>query len=247
MLTCYINNFSTNAKRRESHDSVKVFSILILPLFYIISTIYLFAKLYKSRAAIKISESKKEIYKFLAYAFIYALFYFPTILLYIITINEEITASSFYSWFGYYCFIFNISLNLVLSIIRIFQGHVNINIISRKEDESGIDFFNDSISVCESQRSYSINYQVGKIGSSEDNQDVIVDFSGSGSNKNGHKSDFVNVENPYALNKISLEGSGSGGDIKESLLGRKTSKTVVNGNSAPLRKTSKFIFFFFVF
>jgi hypothetical protein len=233
MLTCNINNFSTTDKRAEVHDSVKVFSILILPLFYIISTIYLFIKLYKSRAAIKINESKKEIYKFLAYAFIYALFYFPTILLYIITINEEMTASSFYSWFGYYCFIFNISLNLVLSIIRIFQGHMKISIKMKPEEESG-DFFNDSMSSCESQRSYSINYKAGKEILRVNNQDVIVEVY----NKAIHNSDFD--ANPSVENKNNSEGSDF--NLKESLLGRKTSKTVVNINSTTLRKTSKFYF-----
>ena len=233
MLTCNINNFSTTDKRGEVHDSVKVFSILILPLFYIISTIYLFIKLYKSRAAIKINESKEEIYKFLAYAFIYALFYFPTILLYIITINEEMTASSFYSWFGYYCFIFNISLNLVLSIIRIFQGHVKISIKIKPEEESG-DFFNDSMSSCESQRSYSIKNKGGKEILGVDNQDVIVEVF----NKAIQYSDFG--ANPSIVNYNNREGSYF--NLKESLLGMKTSKTVVSINSAPLKKKSKFYF-----
>ena len=149
------------------------------------------------------------------------------------------TASSFYSWFGYYCFIFNISLNLVLSIIRIFQGHVKINIKIEPVEESGnilndSNDSNDSIISCKSQRSYSIKNKGGKEILGVDNQDVIVEVF----NKAIQYSDFG--ANPSIVNYNNREGSYF--NLKESLLGMKTSKTVVSINSAPLKKKSKFYF-----
>lgn len=137
-----------------------MYSILILPLFYILNTIFLFIKLYNTRAAIKISESRNEILKFLIYSLFYAVFYFPTIILYVITIGNTVVSPTNTSWFAYFCYISNISMNLGLSILRIFQGHVSVNIISPDFDNnsSRVSFLNDSCVTDISYRSHSINY-----------------------------------------------------------------------------------------
>lgn len=161
MLTCYIKNYSTIQQTNDTTDLIKIYSILIMPLFYIVSTIYLFVRLYKSRLAIKKHEFRREIYKFLAYAFIYAIFYFPTILLYIITINKQIERSTVYSWFSYFCFHANLALNAILSIFRIFQGHTSINFIGNfQEENSQVSFLNESYTA--SERSFSFDYRTGK-------------------------------------------------------------------------------------
>ena len=163
MLTCYIKNDFES-------DNVKMYSILILPLFYIINTIFLFVKLYNTRAAIKISESRNEILKFLTYSLFYAVFYFPTIILYIITIGKTVISPTNISWFAYFCYISNISMNLGLSVLRIFQGHVSINIISPDFDNhsSRVSFLNDSCVTDISYSSHSINYlEKNKINSEE--------------------------------------------------------------------------------
>jgi len=238
MLTCYINNYSTNKERDAIHDNFKMFSILVLPLFYIISSIFLFVRLYKSRAAIKINESKKEIYKFLAYALIYSIFYFPTIILYLATISKEIKNKdkgdepTFLSYFAYFCFISNVSLNFVLSVLRIFQGHISIDLISNNE-ETNNDFFPDSMSIDESRRSYSINYKKINHFSADNSNDVIVEIDDKNMLKKELLEDLIIKEDNFNFDeqfKIKNKNDINNQNIIENHLGRNTSKTVSNAS-----------------
>jgi len=126
---------------------------------------------------------------------------------------------------------------------------VNINIIGNHqddEDDSGVDFFNDSISCSQSQRSYSINYHVGKavFGGDDSHEDVIVNVSSAAlANKSGHQQSDFDVGNHFT--HLSKVGGGDGSDIKESLLGKiRPAHTVVNVFHPPVRKTSKLSFLF---
>jgi hypothetical protein len=153
MLTCYVKNFSTNRNQKDDIESLKLYPLIVLPLFYIASTLYLFIRIYKTRNAILCLERKKEIIKFLVYSIIYAFFNFPTLILYVITVGVKIEPNTFLSWFSYFCFIANISINLILSLLRIFQGHINIDIYPN--DTMGVSDLSQSDS--ESNRSFSIN------------------------------------------------------------------------------------------
>jgi hypothetical protein len=200
MLTCYIKNFSTNREKNATIDTFKLYPLIFLPLFYIASFIYLFFRIYKTRNAILCSERKREIIKFLIYSIIYGFFNFPTIILYIITVGKNLEPNTFLSWFAYYCFLANISINLILSVLRIFQGHINI------------DFFPDDTMICDSSiidtesnsnRGYSINNFFNRNKTNQNQNQDIFDNINININHDKNKSNYnQNIDNNDDNNNI---------------------------------------------
>jgi hypothetical protein len=130
----------------------------------------------------------------------------------------------------------NISLNFVLSVLRIFQGHVSIDFRGNTDEESVAEFFNDSMSSEESQsqRSFSINYKTGKAFNGSDNRNFITEIE----NKKTTNKDKIDISFTSVIDNENFNNSSDHikNDKKESLIDRKISKTVSNLNE---RKTSK--------
>lgn len=144
MLTCYIkNNF------HETGKDISVFSILITPIVYIVYSIFTFITVFKRRKVQTDRQMKNAIFKYLIYASMYIFFYFPSIILYIVTINHSIQSNTFFSWFSYYCSLATISINLVLCIFRILEGYVKCDwkafIMNQSLDETLVTENNDII------------------------------------------------------------------------------------------------------
>lgn len=120
MLTCFINNYFDD----DPGKLVGLYCTLTLPFIYVVWCIYTFVNIFKKRKIQNIREVKISTIKLLILSLLYIIFYFPTFLLYLLTINTKIYPSTFYSWLSYYCSLSNMCVNLVLSIGRILEGYV---------------------------------------------------------------------------------------------------------------------------
>lgn len=135
MLTCFIrNNF------RETSKDIAVYSILLFPLIYVIFSVITFIRVFRHRHVSGDSDLKNAVVKYLIYSLLYIIFYFPSILLYILSINQNIPRETFLSWFSYFCSLATISINTALSLFRILEGYVKCNwkaiLVHQKLDES---------------------------------------------------------------------------------------------------------------
>jgi hypothetical protein len=119
MLTCFIRYEITNPGQYFSMSS-----LLIVPIFYLIYYIYAFVKIFQKYRVQQNKEFKHLIIKYLIYSLTYIIFYFPIILLYLITMNKDITETPVLRWFAYYCTIFLIIINPILCILKILEGYV---------------------------------------------------------------------------------------------------------------------------
>jgi hypothetical protein len=135
MLTCFIrNNF------RETSKDIAVYSILLFPLIYVIFSIYTFIRVFRHRHVSGDSELKSAVVKYLIYSLLYIVFYFPSIILYLLSINQNIPKETFLSWFSYFCSLATISINTALCLFRILEGYVKCHwkalFVHQKLDES---------------------------------------------------------------------------------------------------------------
>jgi hypothetical protein len=120
MFTCYIRNDWI-----DSTKVISVYSILLIPVSFMIYAIYIFVKILKHRRVKCNQELQNKMVMYLVYSLIYLVFYSPTIVLYILTINEDkYDKYTPLSWYTYICTIMNISVNLILSLFRIFEGYL---------------------------------------------------------------------------------------------------------------------------
>jgi len=119
MLTCFIKNDFTNPGKE-----VALYSLLLVPLLYVIYAFYAFVIIFKKRKVAADKEFKIAILKYLLYSILYILFYFPTIILYVFSIGQNISPSTTLSYFSYFCTLSTISINLVLCLFRIMEGYV---------------------------------------------------------------------------------------------------------------------------
>jgi len=119
MLTCFIkNNF------RDPTKDIAVYSILAMPSIYLVYSIYSFVRIFGQRKVKADYEVKWAVIKYMLYSLFYIIFYFPSIVLYVLSINRDIERASFLSWFSYFCSLATISINLALCIFRILEGYV---------------------------------------------------------------------------------------------------------------------------
>jgi hypothetical protein len=119
MLTCFIKSDFNNPGKQ-----VAVYSLLLIPLFYVIYAFYAFIIILRRRNVQTDREFKIAIIKYLLYSILYVLFYFPSIILYIFSIGQNILPGTFLSYFSYFCTLSTISINLFLCLFRIFEGYV---------------------------------------------------------------------------------------------------------------------------
>jgi hypothetical protein len=120
MLTCFIrNNFDD-----DSSKFFALYTILLVPCVYLIYSLYAFIRVFQKRKVKTDKEFKLAIIKYLIYSALYIIFYFPTIILYFLTINKDIYEKTNLSYFSYFCAIANISVNLVLCVFKILEGYV---------------------------------------------------------------------------------------------------------------------------
>jgi hypothetical protein len=123
MLTCFIRNDFDDGK------FLSVYSILIFPVVFVSYSIYAFIRVFKLRKVRYNHEFKIAIIKYLIYSALYLAFYSPTVILYIVTINQAVYIKyTFFSWFSYLCALSNLLVNLILSIYRIIEGYVKFDI-----------------------------------------------------------------------------------------------------------------------
>ncbi len=83
--------------------------------------------MFRNREARSNPNYRALIRKYISMGAVYLLFYFPTILLFYLTINKEIEENTFYSWLSYITAIANITIDFALCSIRILLGHVNVS------------------------------------------------------------------------------------------------------------------------
>lgn len=119
MLTCFINNNFNDPTKK-----VAVYSILILPTVYVVYSIYSFVNVFKHRKVKNDYDFKIAVVKYMIYALLYIVFYFPSIILYVISINSDINEYWFLRWFSWVCSLATISINLALCLFRIIEGYV---------------------------------------------------------------------------------------------------------------------------
>ena len=135
MLTCFIrNNF------RETSKDIAVYSILLFPMVYVLYSIVTFIRVFRHRHVAGDSELKTAVVKYLIYSLLYIVFYFPSILLYVLSINQNIPKETFLSWFSYFCSLATISINSALCLFRILEGYVKCHwkalFVHQRLDES---------------------------------------------------------------------------------------------------------------
>lgn len=121
MLTCFIKNSFAD----EPGKIVGLYLTLSLPFLYVFWCIYTFISIFKKRKINRDRQVKISTIKLLIYSLLYIIFYFPTFILYIFTVNQNIHKNTFLSWLSYYCSLSNMSVNLVLSVGRILDGYVS--------------------------------------------------------------------------------------------------------------------------
>jgi hypothetical protein len=120
MLTCFIQN-----DFEQINQELAVYSILIIPLIFLIYAVYAFIKVFRIKKVKFNKDIQIKMVRYVIYSGLYILFYFPTIILYFVTINQTTFEKyTFNSWFAYLCTLFNIMINLFLSIFRICEGYV---------------------------------------------------------------------------------------------------------------------------
>jgi hypothetical protein len=120
MLTCYIRNDWS-----ETSKIMSVYSILLIPITFLCYAICIFVKILKHKRVKYNKDLQFKMIRYLIYSLIYLVFYSPSIVLYILTINQEkYEKNTFLSWYIYICTILNISVNLILSLFRIFEGYL---------------------------------------------------------------------------------------------------------------------------
>jgi hypothetical protein len=131
MLTCFIKNY-----QYDGNQYVALYSLLLLPVLYSIYYIYAFWNIFQMYRVQTNTEYKKLIIKYLIYSLMYMIFYFPIIILYMITINDtQIYEEKATRWWAYvllffkikYCSIFTIIINPILAIMRIIEGYVKFS------------------------------------------------------------------------------------------------------------------------
>jgi hypothetical protein len=119
MLTCYIRN-----DFKEWKKDVPVYCILLIPVLYVIYSIYAFISILTKRNVKTNKSFKMAVIKYLIYSALYIIFYFPTIILYLVSVDQTIFQKTFLSNFSYICSLGNITINLALCMYRIFEGYV---------------------------------------------------------------------------------------------------------------------------
>jgi hypothetical protein len=134
MLTCFIKNDFIDPSK-----DMAVYALLTIPLCFVIYSFYAFVKIFQKRKVQTDRDFKVAILKYLMYSILYILFYFPTIILYVVSINQRTPEGTALSQFSYYCTISTISVNLALCLFRIFEGYVE-SILS---DDSSSVFVHD--------------------------------------------------------------------------------------------------------
>jgi hypothetical protein len=123
MLTCFIRNNFNN----DTGKNIGVYTISLVPLLYLGYCFYAFVIVFKKRKVQNDPEFKLAVIKYLLYSTLYILFYFPTIILNLVTINVNIQEETPLSYFSYLCSIANISINLALCGFRIVEGYVKFD------------------------------------------------------------------------------------------------------------------------
>ena len=96
MLTCFIRH-----DIKDPGQYIAMSSLLSVPAFYLCYYIYAFVSIFKKYNVQSNKEFKVLIIKYLIYSFMYMIFYFPIILLYIFTVNVNITENRVLRWFAY--------------------------------------------------------------------------------------------------------------------------------------------------
>lgn len=118
MLTCFIKN-TFNDPSKE----IPLYISLILPFIYISICFLLLSQIIRSRKLVISIELKEASIKLLIISILYTIFYFPTFLLYITTINSIIKRNSFNSWLSYYCSLSGMFMNLIFGISRTLERY----------------------------------------------------------------------------------------------------------------------------
>lgn len=96
MLTCFIRH---NIQKPGQYFSMS--TLLIVPVVYLGYYIYAFVVIFRKYKVQANKEFKILIVKYLIYSLIYILFYFPIILLYLLTMNKDISTEYDLRWFAY--------------------------------------------------------------------------------------------------------------------------------------------------
>ncbi len=124
MLTCYLRNYF------QKNDSIEIIPFIFVLVGCItissifIYIVYLGLSIYNHKLTTGKKHFKKFFMKYLIYGLIFILFNIPTLLLYIITINQVISSPSFYSYLSYLTAISNITVDFGLCCVNIFFGQV---------------------------------------------------------------------------------------------------------------------------
>ena len=170
MLTCFIkNNFHERGK------STAVYSILAVPLIYVLYSIYSFVRVFRHSQVKAGSKVKTLVIKYMIYSFLYIIFYLPPILLYFMSANQQITKGTTNSWFSFFSSLSTISINLALCVFRIIEGYVKCDwkvfLVNKSLDETII---------TDSEDQDEVYFDNGRL-SREGKKDSVLEFSAPGS------------------------------------------------------------------
>lgn len=124
MLTCYLRNYFQKNNTTEVIPFIFVLVGCIIIITISIYLVYLGLAIYNHKLTNGKRHFKKFFMKYLVYGLIFILFNIPTLLLYIVTINQKIYSPSFYSYLSYLSALSNITIDFGLCCVNIFFGHV---------------------------------------------------------------------------------------------------------------------------
>jgi hypothetical protein len=96
MLTCFLRH-----QISEPSQYISMASLLLVPIVYSIYYVYAFVCILRKYRVQSNKEFKTLIVEYLVYSLIYMIFYFPIIILYLLTLNRDITGSKPLRWFAY--------------------------------------------------------------------------------------------------------------------------------------------------
>lgn len=132
MLTCFVRTEFTYIGQQ-----ITAGIFLAAPALFLSFCAYLTISMYRSNSVRKDPKVRSMYFRYIIYSTVYAVFNTPMFLLYFLSLFSKIEPDTFLSWLSfvnYFSFqvscIMNVSVQVVLCLLRIYQGYMKIDIFS---------------------------------------------------------------------------------------------------------------------
>jgi hypothetical protein len=125
MLTCFIRT-----EFDEISQTITLILFFMIPVALFSYSIYLSLTMCCNRKLFSDRNLTTMFYKYMSLIISYFFLNIPMLLLYILTIKVEIQRQTFYSWLSFTSAIVQISIPLLITLLRICQGFLKIDVLS---------------------------------------------------------------------------------------------------------------------